>query len=992
MIRTILIVLAFPLASPAVWAQDSADRKAEYVHAVTRGGGLMPWQESGISVVEKTFREKMEARKDALLARGSTEHPVLLSPDHIETARRNIAETDWAKGWLANQRQMADYIVGQGPDWIAHMLPAEAPAHAYGFTCPNCVGDKSQEATGRSLFSWSYKNPDEISCRKCGQVYPDAMFPETAVLQLPRLGESITYYLNDAERAHPDDRSGKHSWYWVGHPIHVSFTGIIREQKIGFMRTAAKALAFSYLFTEDPRYAAAARDVLTRYAECYRQWPYRDYWDTYADCDPLYAAWHDKSLPLEWKRHLVEDAYARDTLEQGRMMQNYWGAGRVHPSTDSISGLHHLAVAYDLTYSAVDSNGDAVWGQDAKRLVERDLLLEYLMGAEPYVGGPGQATNANNKAPRIYNAMASVGKCLGIAEYMDTAIKGYEIVRDESFLFDGFSKESPAYTNMYLGTLLAVPETLHGFQWPEAYTPRSGTVNLYRTDTKLQLMYRQILDTVLPSGHYLPLSDTRINSRPSGHIVQMGVRRFPDLFEGVLPSLRASSSSEYALFNLSNDELKKDGGLRLTETYYPAWMTSIFRHGDVPNAATMTLAFNPAGGHRHYDNLALFYADHGQTILGDLGYVGDMPVNRWIKSTASHNLVVVDNAGQRHKERTTEFHMLVTSPLASVIDASSTAYKQCSEYRRRTIFIKGSPGRTFAIDIFTVEGGASHRYRVYSELASSDAGAGGSINFNGVSLPAERPLPQVGASLAEEDIYGLRDVRSGEPATADWQAVWREPDRAYRLWMFTDCERVEASNGPGQRSLEESGRRVRYVDAVREGEGLRSTYVAVHEPSDPEGDFVITNVERLDAAEAGPNAIALRIDSAWGEYLVLSRFDEKSTAGGTTFQGDFALIHRSAQKEPRHLLVGARVFGEKKMAPSWSGEVQKANDYTLSTQESISVAVPDAAGVKTYARVRTSAGWTGFPVDTIDNDVVQVERFPIPNADRAEVLSVVYKD
>ena len=53
-------------------------RKAEYVHAVTRGAGFMPWQKPGISEAGRTFRQEIEKRKDELLAvSNSVPHPVL---------------------------------------------------------------------------------------------------------------------------------------------------------------------------------------------------------------------------------------------------------------------------------------------------------------------------------------------------------------------------------------------------------------------------------------------------------------------------------------------------------------------------------------------------------------------------------------------------------------------------------------------------------------------------------------------------------------------------------------------------------------------------------------------------------------------------------------------------------------------------------------------------------------------------------------------------
>jgi len=956
----------------------------------------MPWQELGVSDAERTFRAEIEARKDAWLADSdAVQHPVLYTEADLARARRNVAAGGWARQWAQTHITRGDYVLAQAAGWIEAMIPEETPAHSYGFTCPNCVGRLSQEAVGSSLAKWSHETPDQLQCRACGQVFPDPAFPETATLVLPRSGEQVTYYLNEAERAAPDDRSGRLAWHWVGHPKHVSFTGIIRERKLSFMRTTARSLGFAYGLTGDARYAAAARDVLVRFAACYRNWLYHDYWDGYADCDPMYAAWHDKALPLEWKRHLCEGAYERDTLDQARMMQTYWGAGRVHPSTDSISGLGAFALAYDLTCTACDDAGAPVWSAEDRRLVERDLLLEYIMGAEPYVGGVNAADCPNNKAPRIYSAMAAVAKCLGIADLADTALRGYERVRDDSFRYDGFSHESPSYNNMYLSKLLVIPETLHGFEWPADFEARSGATDYYASDAKLGLMYRAVLWTLLPSGHYLPLSDTHVHSHPSPHIAHMGLHRYPGQFAGTMPAVGADNLDEYALFHLTEADLKKDTGLALPETCFPAWRTAMLRHGAGPEAATLVMPFNRWGGHRHLDNLALFYHGEGRAVLGDQGYVGDMPQNRWIRSTKSHNLVVVDGADQKARERNPEFVVMATSPLASVAEGTSDAYAQCDEYRRRIVLVKGPGNRSFVADLFRVSGGERHAFRVYSEIAASDT-EGHGLNFAGIDLPPEPPLPEVGASLASDDIYGLRDLRSAVPdAGAPWQAVWRDAQGAYRLWVLSDCDTVEVSNGPGQRSRREVGRRVRYVDAVRTGAPLSSTFVAMHE-AEGAGGFAVAEAELLQVADGGERAVALRIETEWGTYVLLHDFVAPTAAGDIEFAGDFAVLHFVDGTLRAYMTVGAGELhcageGFEDAAARIAGTVKESNGERLVVAEPPNPAWPVLDdGVEAYVRVRSDEGWIGYPVAEIGEDSIRVQGYPLPEITAFELRSARY--
>ena len=79
---------------------------------------------------------------------------------------------------------------------------------------------------------------------------------------------------------------------------------------------------------------------LDRLADCCGDWLYHDFYNTVADCDPLYAAWHDMALPLEWKRNAYEFAYrgscyetgpVSDTMRKAKMLATFFGCGRIQP-------------------------------------------------------------------------------------------------------------------------------------------------------------------------------------------------------------------------------------------------------------------------------------------------------------------------------------------------------------------------------------------------------------------------------------------------------------------------------------------------------------------------------------------------------------------------------------------------------------------------------------------------------------------------------------
>jgi hypothetical protein len=989
-VHALSLILLAGMLPIGIAAQTDTGKREQYIQAVVRGEGYMPWQEHGLSREEIDFRNRIEQRKTRLLAeRGAVRHPVMLDAEARDRARRNMQSAAWARDLIQAARQTADYLVTQPEGYAESMIGELTPWYEYGMTCPNCVGVKSQEGVGHGLLRWDYREPDKLTCGFCGHVYPSPQYPETQRLVCPRSGQIFTFFLNPEEQAHPDNRTGELAYHWVGHPMHMSFSGTIRQNKANFMIKGVSDLALTWFITDDPRYARRAQQILLRLARCYRGWLYHDYWNTVADADPLYAASHDTDLELVWKRHLATGAFEGDSLHKASMKRDFWGAGRLHPSTDGMGTLYSVSLGFDLVADARDSQGQTLWSAADREKVERDLLLEWIFTGEPYVGGPDQARLTNNKSPRIYHAFASVARALNLPRLADTALRGYEGVRDASFTDDGYSNESPGYTMMYLSELLPIPERLYGFDWPDSFPGRRAAGDLYRGDPKLRLMYRMMIDQLQSNGMLLPIEDTGIGGRAPGEGIEMGLKRYPEYFRGKTGTLLGQAlPGMYALFHLEAGDIIQADDLSLPEIYFPGWMTAVLRHGPGRQAAVLSLNFSPEGNHRHADNLSLFYNDRGQTLLGDHGYVGDMPVNEWIVSTFSHNLVIVDGQAQRFRDRVNARHprleMMFTSPRASAVEASSDAYGQCSDYRRLVILLKGPEARTVAVDIFRVRGGRHHDYRLFSEIASSDAGADGALKFQGIALPPEPPLPEFGGSIQREAIFGLRDSRENVRPPASWQAVWNEPGRSFRFWCLSPVAKVTAANGPGQENHQHYGRRVRTLDLINDGEGLSSAFVGLHEPGAPDGLTSVRSVRRIDVpAGAGPSAVALAIDTAWGSYIILNEFAGEAEIEGVRFQGKLGIFGRDSQGRPWLIACGASTLrgdrvGFSRQAPEWAGRASGKTAYALTVSRRPPGWADPPKGCQAWVLLNDGGFDTGFPVSATQADAIAVERFPIP--------------
>ncbi len=524
---------------PPPHSLSDPEKVASYACQVAMGKGWTNLQEQNhTSTAETEFRLSIKQRKDAILAaRRPINHPILYTPANIAQARRNIATTSWGKAWYNELRQRTDHLIAQPAGYLEQMIPALTPTNPYGFTCPACVGRLSQPGAGAYAFSWDYRSPEVIRCKACGQELPDAHFPEDRTLVCPRRNQTFTFYLSPTEIANPDDLTGRHAWPWVSNPAYVSAAGIVRERKVVFMLKSAKDLALMYRLDNNPQYATTAIAILKRFARCVPQWLYHDYFGTFADCDPLYAAWHDTTLPVVWKRNPATINYHSDPNFKRRwlrqhgddiwpngaaMASNYFGSGIIHPSTDSLC-LKPLIYAYDLLHDATDSNGHPLWHEASRRQVERDLILEWLFISEPFLGGPDKAENTCNKAPRVYMSMALAGKALGFSNFTAVALQGFKNIRDNSFLSDGFSTESPAYGAMFLTDLIHVATALEGLPCQPSPEHPDGTISLFHHDPKYALMLKTLIQVLRPDGRYIPLSDTTVNTSPAAENFEIGL-------------------------------------------------------------------------------------------------------------------------------------------------------------------------------------------------------------------------------------------------------------------------------------------------------------------------------------------------------------------------------------------------------------------------------------------------------------------------------------
>lgn len=235
-----------------------------------------------------------------------------------------------------------------------------------------------------------------------------------------------------------------------------------------------------------------------------------------------------------------------------------------------------------------------------------------------------------------------------------------------------------------------------------------------------------------------------------------------------------------------------------------------------------------------------------------------------------------------------------------------------------------------------------------------------------------------------------------EPPNA-WQAIWKEKGRSYRLWMLSSADRVTAAYGPGQQNWDQLGRLVRYVDVVNVGENLRSQFVAIHEPSGRRGHMPVRSVQRLNVpGSAGPDAVALRIVTRWGDYLVFNGFTRETEIEGVRFKGDFGVLCRTDDGAAWLFAHGAETLktkgcGFRHEADRWCATAE-SNDTARIRSDAPRPkpwrAVPP--GCQNYVRIDNGKLHTGYPLAATGPGALRVDRFPLETVKRFELPALRY--
>ena len=704
---------------------------------------------------------------------------------NVDKARENVARHTWARAILEGWKQQVAYLMEQDRGFIEAMMPELTPWPQYGQNCPVCVNRLSTMGeTG--IYDWDPHDPDRLVCRYCKTEYPSSDHPETGSVTAPRMGQTFTFYLTDEERAHPEDRSGRHAFKWVNWPVHTSWSGIIRSMKINWCFEKMLPLAKLYALTGDAAYARWSASIMDCLARRYPTWLFHSYDGTVADCPPGEAAASMGAHPPagRFPPEAIITAFEGRHLHGDHAVLNngFWGAGRLGCSGSDGRSILSATLAWDLIRGAREADGSPVITPQMNRRIVDDLILAGWADTEHW-------NDINNKCGPGRALSAAAGTLFGKPESVRRAIQGLEALLEEAFHFDGFCTESPGYSSMHLNLLRDIPELLTGYTDPEGYAPESGPrleeLDPFHRFDRYRLALESMVRMLDPNLQDPVIGDSHDGQGIDPIHAEVLAAHYGGGYAGLLEKAQGAPLSEkgteYALWHRDPDlKAGAETGLPRRTEWFPGWHVAVLRAGDPEGHTALYLNGYACGGHRHYDSLGLIYIAHGREMAADRGYIWDDPRNAWTRSTLSHNIVTVDGRSQMGRAEPAALELFGTGAGVEVVQASARQYEQCGRYQRTCALVRVPGGGTYAVDIFRVDGGGLHQYGFHCN--------GRLTGIDGAGL---EPV--------DEEIEWLDNLRAGPPRQA-FTASWQNEEVRMDLTLLSPVDRLLLADAPGWRS------------------------------------------------------------------------------------------------------------------------------------------------------------------------------------------------
>jgi hypothetical protein len=714
--------------------------------------------------------------------------------------------------------------------------------------------------------------------------------------------------------------------YWADETGYRHFFKARRDDEVRrYLSSQASALAHLYSVTKDPAHARRAAVILDRFAQVFPDWCFHyDY-------------------PFKQKVIYDGDVSPAEFRTEFRTARWDWWA------------YHDIPMELLRTYELIRDSGvlaelSKEQGVDVAARIENDLLRK---AGEQVIANRDEL---GNMSPGMWSDLVQLGRTLNEPRYVHEVVRRFRRLIATKFFYDGtWCEGAPSYGSQTVNALQSFARTVRGYSDPEGFKDavdesRFDKLNL-EEEAPLLGRARYVLNRLkFPNGRAVPVHDTWATDRSRRSSLPPASYLIPALGHGCLKSG-------------SNDD-----------------------------PVEFHLTWSGGYGHSHADIVSLLLFSGGRETLSDLGYT-HTAYRAWTLATAAHNTVVIDGRSQAsgNRQAPTDGTLLAFDarhPAVQIVRVDGRrAYPDVvRKYERTLVTIDVGQNVRYAIDVFDVEGGATHDYFLHG-----DADAAGAVTASVPLQERESLLPdgmtwkpptdegQSGRAYRPWDPYGFLQklkggaVDPGSPLVVDFSAAGKPTVRATFL-TEPGSELVVGENpairGAGEDD-EQLGRFWRPFLMLRHpAKGTASRFVAVLEPLN--GAASVKSVRRV---EAGPGVLALEIEAGATKQMVVldaTRETEIRTglipAGRVSFHGDAGVL--SVGEKGLEFAYGLGDGGWN--VGNWKSQSPAKQKGTLARIESDAIIVKGAevSPMKDdVVRLMTADGWI-YPFTVVSAEAV----------------------
>ncbi|MBS14792.1 MAG: hypothetical protein CME19_24805 [Gemmatimonadetes bacterium] len=721
-----------------------------------------------VTAEERAARDRRERWKRRFAGKAIDKPTLLVRKEQIARLQKNAKVDATARRYRDRVLDDAETMAALPVGFFHSFIPDMGPWNPGGNFCPNCIHDKSPEGINNYFWNWDWRDPERLECPYCGSGFPNADQFDNGQLILPRLGLVYRYHIREKELATKDWRLGDQAERFVAQPIHVSFSGNVRALRINWSIDRLKNLGLAYALTKDQRYADRASEILTRFAAVYSRYPLQSYFQDVVDADPGFATDNADGLPTIFKRNACIGVYngrfgynhEKTTTRETRVATGLWGSSRIarELTTTGYAFLNAIQ-AYDLTKTAI--------ARETRKDIEQRFLLELYLDTRAY-------DYITNKAGNIRASRVAFGQMFGNNRETRDGLKGYHAILRVQFHADGSYKETPIYGHKPIGeNLWQIPEMLRGKQ------------DLY-AESLMKPAFETLARIQTPWTTWPTQDDSFVISSVPGTTFDVALERC-----GIHIPGPPAPPSEFAILNSDLAKRpRRQSSTKALNHYFEGRHLACAGFGSGKNATQLyVLGEDGCRVHRHAAPLNLQLYTHGWEVFPDLGYICDHPGNQWVKATASHQTVTVDEQNVYCSGLESELLDFKAGGSHWLVDMRLE--KDDLTMRRTAILLKKQDGWPILVDRFDVSGGNTLDYAVRVDVPRQ------AFRVNKQLSPRKRALYQA------HSFYPLENFQTGGRQAAGTVMDWGKGDRHVRATVLNDCAELITYQSPGWRSQHE---------------------------------------------------------------------------------------------------------------------------------------------------------------------------------------------